>query len=394
MPAIDHIRYLTEKIGPRGSTLPKEEKAARYAERVLAQIGCQPSRAYFRSARSAWRPYALYSALILASALLFFSLGRWGAIGGAALALAASLSVLLELAFRPNPLRWLLPKGQSQNVWANLPPAGGKSAATRQVVLLGHLDSHRTPLASSSPAWLRLFGLLIPLGLLSSLALLGLYLAHLFQPQPLWQYLALLPALIAAGLLALTYQADLTPYSPGANDNASGAALVLELARRLKSQPLQRTTVWAVLSGCEEVGCYGAEAFARAHRAKLGRACWIPLDGVGGQGGFPAYHTRETFLLTTRADPGLLALAEKVTQRCPQLGVRPHHFRGAYTEGVIGAKYGLRVLSLTAPGAGGALPHWHRPSDTLANLDPQVLAQVEAFTWELLQEIDLSEAFD
>lgn len=385
MTAMDHVRYLAKTIGPRGSTTSRETEAARYAAQVLRDAELEPVTEPFTSARSAWYPYALFAGLVLAGELLFWLGGRWGAIAALALSLLALASVLLELAFRSNPLRWLLPKGSSQNVWAQLQPRG---ETREQVVLLGHLDTHRTPLVFSTDGWVRLFGALVPVGLISTVILIGLYAVGIAAAGWLWRLLSLPLALIVLGLFMLTLQADLTPYTAGANDNATGAGIVLSLAEHLKERPLAHTAVWVVLSGCEEVGCYGADAFAQTHRDELGRAAWITLDSVGGAGAGPAYLARETFLLTTPSDPDLLALADQISARHPELDAYAHTFSGAYTEGAIGAKHGFRVLTLVSHRRDGVLPEWHRPTDVVENVDADVVERTETFLWELLQEID------
>ena len=50
----------------------------------------------------------------------------------------------------------------------------------------------------------------------------------------------------------------------GADDNASGVAAVLELARRFHDSPLQNTVVFIAFSG-EEMGLWGSNAFAKEH---------------------------------------------------------------------------------------------------------------------------------
>jgi hypothetical protein len=418
MTTMDHVRRLAGEIGPRGSTTPQEAEAARYAARVLRDASLEPVTERFRSARSAWAPYALFAGAVLASVLIFWIGGRQGAAVALALTALAVVSVLLELAFRPNPLRWLLPKGESQNVWAYLAPRerGLQRGTLRsQVVLLGHLDTHRTPLVFSSDRWLRLFQTLVPVGLVSCLVLIGFFALGATGVSAgcatgrLCRWLSLPCALVPLGLLLITLQADRTPYTAGANDNATGAGIALSLAERLAQEPLAHTAVWVVLSGCEEVGCYGADAFARAHRDELmgaagartpgartararapgSRPAWIALDSVGGAHGRPTFITQETFLLTARSDPVLIALARRVAERRPELGVQAGAFAsGAYTEGSIGAKHGFRVLTLLALADDGALGEWHRPTDTMANVDPDVVARTEAFVWELLSEID------
>lgn len=384
MTAMDHIRYLAETIGPRGSTTPQETRAAEYAANALRGLGLEPTVESFTSARSAWYPYVLFAALMLVGAALFWLGGRPGAIAALVLALFALISVLLELAFRPNPFRAILPRGRSQNVWARIPPEGEVKS---RVVLLGHLDSHRTPLVFSTDGWLRVFKTLVPLGLASSVVLTALFAAGIASQGVVLRAAALPLAWVLAAILALTVQADLTPFSAGANDNASAVGVVLRTAERLKAEPLAHTEVWAVLSGCEEVGCYGADAFARAHKAELGRAVWIALDGVGSRGR-PVYISRETFLLPAPSDPELVALAKRIAAIYPELGAEGETFSGAYTEGAIGVMHGFRVLTLTSAPRGGVLTEWHRPTDTVANLDPGVLARSESFLWALLRELD------
>jgi hypothetical protein len=389
MGTMEYIRYLAETIGPRGSTTRQERLAARYVAQVLRDAGLEPVTESFVSARSAWYPYVLFAGLMLVSDLLFLVGGRWGAIVALVLGLLSLASVLLELAFRPNPLRRLLPKGQSQNVWVRLP---ARDEPRERVVLLGHLDTHRTPLAFSTDGWLRLFRSLVPIGLVSAVLLIVLFAIGSFAPGWLWRALSIPFALVALGLLLLTLQADFSPYTAGANDNATGAGIVLSVAQRLNREPLAHTTVWAVLSGCEEVGCYGADAFAQAHRSELmderGRAVWMALDGVGGAGARPGYLKRETFLLTSSSDAELLELAGRVAAQHPELDARARSFSGAYTEGAIGVKHGFRVLTLMESPQRGVLSQWHRPTDVIENLDPDVVERNEAFLWELLQEID------
>jgi hypothetical protein len=389
MTPMDHIRYLVETIGPRGSTTREERLAARYVAQVLRDAGMEPVTEPFSSACSAWYPYVLFAGLMLVSDALFLIGGRWGAVAALVLGVLSVASVLLELTFRLNPLRRLLPKAGSQNVWVRLRP---RDEPREQVVLLGHLDTHRTPLAFATDGWLRLFRSLVPIGLVSAVLLIVIFVIGSLTSGWLWRVLSVPFALCALGLLLLTLQADFSPYTAGANDNATGAGVVLSVAERLNREPLAHTTVWAVLTGCEEVGCYGADAFAQAHRdeltGELGPAAWIALDGVGGAGARPGYLKRETFLLTSRSDPGLLELAGQVAAQHPALDIQARGFSGAYTEGAIGAKHGFRVLTLMESPRHGVLSQWHRPTDVVENLDPEVIEQTETFLWELLQEID------
>ena len=83
MPLMDHIRYLSETIGPRESTRPSERRAAEYAAKVLHEAGLEPVTEKFRSGRSTYYPFALFSGLVLLSVAFFWLGGRWGATAAA-----------------------------------------------------------------------------------------------------------------------------------------------------------------------------------------------------------------------------------------------------------------------------------------------------------------------
>ena len=385
MSAIDHVRYLAETIGPRGSTTSAEAAAAEYAFGELKRSGLRPVIEPFRSARSAWAPFSVLFGFVIAAGFLFQFAGRLGAIVGLGLSTAALVSALVEMRFRPNPLRWLLPKGESQNVWAAI---DAEVSAAEQVVLVAHLDTHRTPLVFSTDGWVRLFGKLVPIGLGCAVLLIALFALGVGLPWPALRYASIAPLGVALGILALTLQADFTPYTAGANDNASGVGVVLDLAARLAAKPLSHASVRLLLTGCEEVGCYGADAFLGAHRDELGRAVWIAIDTVGSRDADPAYVIEERFLATTRSHPDLIRLAEGIGKDHPEWRVRPIITAGAYTEGAIGAKHGLRVLTLHSQPRSGAMVGSHRPSDTVENVSEATLEDAVAFVWEMLVKLD------
>lgn len=99
--------------------------------------------------------------------------------------------------------------------------------------------------------------------------------------------------------------------APGANDNASGSAAVLEIAGRLAKDPLGKNA-WFVAFDGEEDGLRGSRAFVEAHPAELrGLGAMLNFDMVGvpvtplSVGGTPALAER-----ARRAVPGLGALSD------------------------------------------------------------------------------------
>ncbi len=71
-------------------------------------------------------------------------------------------------------------------------------------------------------------------------------------------------------------------YYPGANDNASGVAVIMEAARVLKQIPLKRNIIFILFSG-EEQGLFGSKYFVKHPPVPLKKIkCMINLDCVGG----------------------------------------------------------------------------------------------------------------
>ena len=75
--------------------------------------------------------------------------------------------------------------------------------------------------------------------------------------------------------------------APGANDDASGVAVVLELARALAGRSLDATIVFLLTAG-EEQGLYGARAHARAAREQHADVRAVLNDDIVGDPSDPA----------------------------------------------------------------------------------------------------------
>jgi hypothetical protein len=396
---LHHIEHFANTLGPRGSATPAEKKAHDYCQATLEGLGYTVQRDEFLSLTSGWLPYSLALAAMLVAVALFvvFDLGagrqlglgpnaQVGALAAAALGLIVTVSFFLHAAHRPNPLAWIVPQEASQNVWTVAEPRG---EVRRRVVVTGHVDTARHALAMQSPALWQIFKVLTLLTGLGLVALVGLFIWGLFTPDPLPRTIALVLAVLLVADLVFTVQPDFTPFVVGANDNATGAAAVLSLAERLKTEPLEHTQVYLVNTGCEEVGCTGLADWIGRHAAEVPGADYLVLDNMGGRGSQVNYVLDETVLLPVRADPALAAHAEQVARAHPELEARPFHYRGLYSELSIATVHGQKALGLlNFDPRTGMPPHFHTARDTMANIDPDLLARSEAFAWALLHKLD------
>jgi hypothetical protein len=393
--ALRHTEHLAKTVGPRGSTTAKEREGHDYCQATLEGLGYAVERETFFSPTSGWRPHALALALMLVWVAIFVLLG--GETNRQALALAAAafglvtvVSFFLGLVHRPNPLTWLLPVDRSQNVWAVAQPRG---EVKQKVVVTGHVDTHRTALAMQSPGLWQVFKVLTTLAGIAMVALVGVFVWGIFTPDSLPRTVALYLAIVPALGLIFTAQPDLTPFVAGANDNATGAAAVLALAERLKTEPLANTAVFLVNTGCEEVGCWGVKDWITRHAKKeAAGASYLVLDNIGGRGSEVNYVLDETILIPVRSDPALVALAERVARENPALGAKPWHYRGLDSELSACTVFGQKALGLlNFDPKTGMPPNFHTVRDDMGNIDPAVLDRSEQFAWAMMRAIDGSE---
>jgi hypothetical protein len=380
---LEHIRQLAYEIGPRGSTTEGERSGALYCQDVLTRLGYPPSREGFSSARSIFFPHLLASILLLA-AFAVYPLGGWVSALLAALLSAVALgSDLMELGFQDNLLRRLAPKGKSQNVVALAPPA----AEHRQdLVLIGHIDSQRTPLIFKSKQWVDAYKLFTTIAFVAFAVQTVLYtLGALTQWG--WVWWASFPCALCAVLLAaLCLQADSTPFTAGANDNASAVGLVLTLGERFLKEPLQHTRVWLVCTGCEEVQHYGAIDFFKRHLAGLKNPRAIAFEMLGCAG--PAWLEQEGIIVPFRASPVMLKLAQETAAARPELGAYPVRISGGNTEMADALRNGVPAITLMGLLPNGDGPYWHMVEDTYDKMDPAILAKAYDFALEMIHRMD------
>jgi aminopeptidase YwaD len=187
---------------------------------------------------------------------------------------------------------------------------------------------------------------------------------------------------------------DTVSGSPGADDNASGLVVLLEVASRLRAQPLARP-VWLVAFCLEEQDRLGSQAFVsrlKAERRELAGAIILECVGfaksetgtqktppdipieVPTQGDFLAIVGNETsrsLVLQLEQDAQLKSLSLVV----PGRGEAMPHTRRSDHASFWDAGYPAVVLTDTANFRN---PHYHRGTDTLATLNLEFLSNVVA----------------
>ena len=373
------IRLLSEEAGPRRPTSAAERFAAELMLARLAERGVRGRLEPFHGFSSFGYPFGAMIALALAPALL----RRRRRALRATLAASATAALAIEGGLVRTPISDALARRPSQNLVAEIEPRG---EAKRTLCLMCHLDTSRGGLMFHPAFVPHLTNWLLLQSAAGALQGGELLLARSRAGRAL---LAASRAILALGGALLIEREVRGVDSPGANDNASGAAVVAELASELAASPLESTRVVVLMAGCEEAGLLGTQAFLRSR--DTARWLFVNVDNVGGPGTL-RYLTREGIVQMWDADPALVTIASRVAAERPELALRA-------ADAPIGLTYdatavmarGGRAITLVAE-SGGVIPNYHRPTDTAENLDPAVVEKALATARELVVSIDRGEA--
>ena len=392
--ALSHAVTLTLGSMGRGSATAAETEAARYVQQQLADLGLRDVHLQlFQGLRSIWLFLSLAFGLALVGHAAYWLLrdpfGAPAALTVSLLAFIACAYLLWrKFTFRPYPLSGGLPHGPSQNVIARINPAGSSTGSpVADVVLVGHLDSHRAVWWFAHDILVQAYTILTPLTLWGVLLSPILYLlASLTMLRILaWLGLALGILHFSAWFTGIT--ADLGRYSPGANDNASAVGTLLALAERLQLQPLRHTRVWLAFTGCEESGCDGMLQFLHEYGNSLRNALFMDFELVG-IGERLVYIQREGLARPRKISP---RVEEFLQASGKNYDLRPLNttLSGAFTEIGTVWEYGFEGVCLMALRRNSKwLPEWHRLTDTAERLQAETFQQVQDLAWDLLQAFD------
>jgi Peptidase family M28 len=284
----------------RRTTSSGERRSAEWISHRLKDIGATDIAVTEFRSQSSWAPAnAAYALAALAA----------GTVGGASARLLAAVlaaSYELEVSGRNHWARRLLPAGQGVSVTARIPAEG---MARRTLVLVAHHDAAHNGMVwhprtvALNRMWSRRTGETMPTHapVLAAMAA---------QTLPLRPVRLAAQFVLGAATLAMIQSAR-SRTTPGANDNATGVASVIEIARRLRENPLTETNVLLVFPGGEEAGNTGMRAWVRTNGRRLdpGNTLVINLDSLG-SGGHLVVARREG--LTGRLDAEDVRLATDV----------------------------------------------------------------------------------
>lgn len=376
--AMATIAELAEGIGPRRPTGAGERAAATALAERLRGAGIDAGIEGFAGYSTFAAPFSVILGAALAPALLP---RRWRPCRIAFAALAAA-GLLSEGSLVRTPLSSALSRRPSQNVVAMIEP---REQVQRTLCLMAHTDSSRSGVifhprvVAWMPRWIAASSILV---------LLQAVLEPFARRAPARRLLTLTRGALTASLGLLGERELRGVDVDGANDNASGCGVVVALARRLAAEPPRSTRIVVLLTGCEEAGTLGAQAFRDSR--DTGGWLFLNFDNVGGPGGV-RFLRREGVIAKWHADAAMIAAAEGVAARRPELRMSAEDSPAGltYDSSPIHAAGG-RALTISVQD--GFIPDLHQPSDVLANVVPDGIARTLTAGAELVAAIDRGEA--
>ena len=368
------IFALSEGIGPRPPTSNQEHVAAEVIAGEFEELGPSSKIEYFDSQRS-FGPTYLVMFLI---ALLAGPLARRSRLAGTLAGLVAPALGAAESRFALRSPLNLLRTRRSQNVWSVIEP---ESAPQQTICLVSHMDSSRSGLMFH-PRFTPY------LGRASFAAGVALMLNGV-APLISWMPPGRLLVKAARGLIGLSallvLERELRGEDvPGANDNASGVAACLNLARQFDGDRLEHSRLVILVTGSEESGVIGMREFLR--RNDTGGWIFINFDGVSADAPLRVL-SREGGPTGSKADPDLMATAERVGRKHPELAAEPLLDGSGlpYDATAVNARGGRAI---TIANQSGAILNYHWPTDSAANISEPAFAKAVRFAAALVEELD------
>ncbi len=344
---------------PRGSASRDEQDAARWAAARLEECGATGVgvERYAGRTTNSWS-FAGHSAIALAGQLL-------GGVGGALVALASLVSLERDASGRSPWRRRLAGGAEGASAFGQVPASGERRGA---VVIVAHIDTAKTGLAWH-PRVTQLGAqrnlarrAMDPVMGLQAAAIAGSAVTALLPRRSVVRRVVGIPA-AALNLVAIALNLDIarSPVVPGANDNASGVAAALAVARAFAANPPGNVDLEIALVGSEEVGMAGFHAWLERRQAALdpSRTLVLGLDTVGS--GTPIVAAAEGAVATHRYPEGALELVDEGALLAGE--PEPQRWRiGAWTDPLLALLRGYPAASILSVGP-GFYTHYHHPSD-------------------------------
>lgn len=395
MSAAAEIAGSLTSFADRGVGTDAERRAAVWLAQEIRRPGVRQAELQTFWCRPNWAmAQAWHAGLGLAGSLISVASPQ----AGAAVLLAALLCVLVDATFAVSPGRRLTPEHASQNVVSPAPPRRSSENPRIRLIVTANLDAGRqglvyrtglrrpfarlrTATGGRAPGWAAWLALALTWTLVT--ALLRADGTH----GTAVKIAQLVPTVGLVIALALLLELAASVWSPGANDNASGVAVAVVLARALDALPPARLAVELVLSGAGDGQDLGLRRYLRARRGSYRPADTVVL-GIGPCGsGSPVWLRSDGALIPLSYAAALQRLCRQTAREDPELSLRELRARGT-SPAQSARQSGLPAIVLAARDGEALIPRSHQKGDTPEALAPEAMELILRAGLELVDAID------
>ena len=393
----DTERYLEDitrlaSIPNRGPATAGEKEAAEYVAARMTELGLNPVTEPFRVIPHFPICWVIHSVLCVGSCILAF----WHPFPAAAILALVTVSFVGDSSTRFYLIRRLLPGAESRHVVGTLPAAGEPK---KVVYVAAHMDAGQMGFslnpekAEPTARWCKQhLGMQPPLlALIFYVMILNTIAALLTGFLGVTVFTAVM--LLVTGAIHFIPIVIFTPHefakiSPGANDNAAGVAVVLELARRFKDHPLPATELRFLGDGSEETYMHGMTCFMQAHQHELDKNHTYFLVPESCGNGTPRVVIGEGVSWIERHSPQLCNLVLAAAKDLGYNDVDPIILRTGGTDMSPPTVRGFKATGIIAMNENDYVPNYHWSGDLPENVSIETVRKVTAIFEAAIKKID------
>lgn len=375
---VGFIEEVITRFGGRYFGSEQEKQAQLYTKGILDQYCDSTELMEFDSALEAHFQSLKWFCGVYVLALVFF---QFHVTAAAILAVINTVLFVGHFVTYRHWLDFLWPKKRSHNVIGNIEPKGEVRST---LIVAGHIDSVKEfkwwyRLKHTGAVLSVLAGFLFPIQ--AVFLLVAAFLGGDWTVYGWWFLVLTSPVLV------VYFDMHGKDVVHGANDNLTGVALAVEMAKVFSEHRLQHTRVRCISFGSEEAGLRGAFAYGKKYKQQLldENALLINVDTIKDLEHL-AIGTRETNTLAT-FDPELIALMERSFE-AENVGVKKLPIDVGASDASAFRILGLPALSIIGMRTDTLDPTYHTRLDNLEHLDGTAMEAMKRVLIHFVQTWD------
>ena len=393
----DEKKYLEDitaisSIPNRGPATEGERKAAEYVASRMTELGLDPVTEPFRSIPHFPICWVMHSVL----AIIFVALAFRCPFIAAAGLVFVTISFVGDSSTRYYLLRKLLPGSESRHVVGVLK---AKAEPKKVVYVAAHMDAGQMGFSlnpekaePTAKMFKEKLGMQPPLLALIFYVMIlntvGALLAGIIGMSTGLAVFLIVTAAIHIIPIVIFTPHEFAKISPGANDNGSGLAVLLELARRYKDNPLDSTEIRFLGDGSEETYMYGMASFMMAHQNELDKENTYFLVPESCGVGIPRVVVGEGVSWIEKHSP---QLCNAILESAKSLGyddIETVTLRTGGTDMSPPTVRGFKASGIIAMNENDYVPNYHWHGDLPENIEVETLDKVTDIFDATIKKID------